>query len=44
MIEQRSADSSICGFCLTREMANKLNYHMEERPEPETDLGPDALF
>lgn len=44
MIEQRSADSFICGFRLAWEMANELNHYMEERPEPEDDLGPDALL
>ena len=43
MIEQRSVDSFICGFRLAWEMANELNHYMEERPEPEDDLGPDAL-
>lgn len=43
MIEQRSVDSLICGFRLAWEMANELNHYMEERPEPENDLGPDAL-
>ncbi|WP_417093439.1 hypothetical protein [Intestinimonas timonensis] len=42
-IEQRSVDSLICGFRLAWEMANELNHYMEERPEPENDLGPDAL-
>ena len=40
MIEQRSVDSFICGFRLAWEMANELNHYMEERPEPEDDLGP----
>ena len=44
MIEQRSADSFICGFRLAWEMANELNHYMEERAEPEDDLGPDALL
>ena len=44
MIEQRSVDSFICGFRLAWEMANELNHYMEERPEPEDDLGPDALL
>ena len=44
MIEQRSMDSFICGFRLAWEMANDLNHYMEERPEPEDDLGPDALL
>ena len=43
MIEQRSVDSFICGFRLAWEMVNELNPYMEERPEPEDDLGPDAL-
>ena len=43
MIEQRSVDSFICGLRLAWEMANELNYYMEERPEPEDDPGPDAL-
>ena len=43
MIAQRSVDSFICGFRLAWEMANELNHYMEERPEPEDDLGPDAL-
>ena len=43
MIEQRSVDSFICGFRLAWEMANELNHYMEERPEPEDNLGPDAL-
>ena len=43
MIEQRSVDSFICGFRLAWEMANELNRYMKERPEPEDDLGPDAL-
>ena len=43
MIEQRSVDSFICGFRLAWEIANELNHYMEERPEPEDDLGPDAL-
>ena len=44
MIEQRSVDSFICGFRLAWEMANELNHYMEERPEPEDDLGTDALL
>ena len=43
MIEQRSVDSFICGFRLAWEMANELNHYMEESPEPEDNLGPDAL-
>ena len=43
MIEQRSMDSFICGFRLAWEMANELKRYLEERPEPEDDIGPDAL-
>lgn len=43
MIEQRSVDSFICGFRLAWEMANELKRYLEERPEPEDDIGPDAL-
>ena len=43
MIEQHSVDSFICGFRLAWEMVNELNHYMEERPEPEDDIGPDAL-
>ena len=43
MIEQRSVDSIICGFRLAWEMANELKRYLEERPEPEDDIGPDAL-
>ena len=43
MIEQRSVDSFICGFRLAWVMANELNRYLEERPEPEDDIGPDAL-
>ena len=43
MIEQRSVDSFICGFRRAWEIANELNHYMEERPEPEDYLGPDAL-
>ena len=43
MIEERSLDSFLCGFRLAWEMANELNHYMEERPEPEDDLDPDAL-
>lgn len=43
MIEERSLDSFLCGFRLALEMANELNHYMEERPELEDDLGPDAL-
>ena len=43
MIEQHSVDSFICGFRLAWEMANELKRYLEERPEPEDDIGPDAL-
>ena len=43
MIEQRSVDSFICGFRLAGEMANELKRYLEERPESEDDIGPDAL-
>ena len=43
IIELTSVDSFICGFRLAWEIANELNHYMEERPEPEDDLGPDAL-
>lgn len=37
-------DSFICGFRLAWEMANDLNHYMGRAPEPEDDLGPDALL
>ena len=43
IIKERSLDSFRRGFRLAWEMANELNHYMEERPEPEDDLGPDAL-
>ena len=44
MIGECSEDSFICGFRLAWELANELNHYMEARPEPEDDLGPDALL
>ena len=41
--EERSMDSFICGFRLAWEMANELNYYMEERPEPEDNPSLRAL-
>ena len=43
MIEQRSVDSFICGFCLAWEMANELNHYEENRhPSPVEEAEMDA--
>ena len=43
MIEQRSVDSFICGFCLAWEMANELNHFETNRhPSPEEEAEMDA--
>ena len=44
MVEsEQEVETFICGFRLAWEMANELKRYLEERPEPEDDLGPDAL-
>ena len=41
--EERSMDSFICGFRLAWDIANELNYYMDERPESENNPSLGAL-